>query len=135
MQWLINAIKEWVLEQGYLTAGYVDRGDPATQDYAAGDLTKDGAWHDLDLSAIVPAGAKAVLFSARLRNTGTTKWLQLRKNGNANSWNVAIALTQVAVLYYDADLVVPVDTDRKINYATSSTGWIDIRLTVKGWWF
>ena len=54
MQWLIDIIKEWIIAQGYLTKGYVKRDDPVNADFAMGDFTKDGTWHDLDLSSIVP---------------------------------------------------------------------------------
>lgn len=146
MQWLIDIIKEWVIAQayatvawvqaqGYLTAGFVDRGDPAAFDFDKTDLITDGTWHDLDLSTIVPAGAKAILASILINDELIERSLMFRKKGNVNIFNRSLIYTQVSNIYNSLDLVIPVDADRKIQYRGEAIVWVAIYVTVKGWWF
>lgn len=156
MQWLIDLIKEWVIAQAYATVAYVDywiaktiewvedqnylqtsfvdRGDPAAWDFIIGNFTADGAWHDLNLSSIVPAGAKSVLFLVYIRNDAVNKDFYLRRKGNANAYNMVMQRTEVANLVRVADGVCPCDENRVIQYYLTAVGWTRIRLTVKGWW-
>jgi len=60
--------------------GFEDRGDPAVYDYDKNDLTKDGAWHDLDLSGIVPENAKAVFIIGHVQGNGIDWTIMFRKN-------------------------------------------------------
>ncbi|GAH84380.1 unnamed protein product, partial [marine sediment metagenome] len=98
----------------YLLTSFVDRGDPAAVDWVTGDFTRDGAWHDLDLSAIVPAGAKAVVFQGFFKSSVVEEIFQLRKKGNANAVNVSQLRSQVAAVLISGDLTCPCDTDRFI---------------------
>lgn len=147
MSWefVIDTIKEWVLSlgyatqawvraQGYLTTGFVDRGDPASNDFAGADFTKDNNWHNLDLSGIVPAGAKAVLVRALCTSTSINRSFLLRKDGNANSINWVQYRCTVANVPYTADAVCPISTARKLEYRVTHTDLYTIYLTVKGWW-
>lgn len=134
MQWLIDIIQEWVQAQGYLTTGFVDRGDPLSHDYALGDFTKDGAWHDLNLSSIIPENAKGVaLHVIGLANT-TNASITLRKNGNTNDVNVSRLITVVAHEFHTADMIVALDTNRIIEYRITPVVWLALSATVKGWW-
>jgi len=155
-QWIIDIIQEWVLSlsyatvawvqaqgyateawvqsQGYLTAGYVDRGPLSGFDWELGDFTRDGAWHDHDLSAVVPAGAKAVLFQCFVRAPGVNMLFTMKKKGMGPAWYSARATTMVANLSTVEDLICACDTDRKIEYNATALTWTLIRLTVKGWW-
>jgi len=135
IEWLIDIIKEWVGAQGFLQTGFVDRGDPAAYDFTSTAFTKDSAWHELDLSGIIPTNVKAVAVSIVVSNTTAGKLFRLRTNGNANTMNNAIINTQVALLFYGSDLIVAPDANRKIEYFATSAGWLTINFTVKGWWF
>lgn len=118
-------------------SGFQDRGDPAVIDYAVGDLTTDATWHDLDLGTDVgvPVGAKAVLLRCTIRHaTGAGNIVQFRKNGNSNVINTSNVRMQVANTLLDMDVVVPCDSDRKIEYLASNTTFATIDITVKGWW-
>lgn len=114
---------------------FTDRGDPAAADWTKDTLTADGAFHDLDLSSIVPAGAKAVLISITVKDDAAGSRVLLRKNGNSNSWNVGVATTQVANLRHFEDVVIPCDTNRVIEYELTNTVWTEIYFLIKGWWF
>lgn len=134
MQWLIDIVKAWIEAQGYLTTSFVDRGDPAGPDFGTGDIIADDTWRELDLSGIVPANTKAILFLCRVKNIDTGVWLYFRKAGNSNEENTSRAVTQVSNVWRYIDRVCPISDDRKIEYKSSVTTWLFVRITVKGWW-
>lgn len=103
---------------------YVDRGDPAEVDFTQADLTLDDAWHELDLSAIVPAAGANHLVHLKALATIT---IAFREVGNINTINVTPEATGM-----HADSWVMLDANRKIEYMTSA-GMIGT-LTVRGWW-
>lgn len=112
---------------------YIDRGDPASVDKAVGDFTTDETWNDLDLSAIVPAGAIAILFNIQVKDDAADSSMLFRENGNSNAYNVASVRTQVANVISDADLIVSCDAGRVIEYYGSNLAFVSIDLTVRGW--
>lgn len=116
---------------------YVDRGDPSAVDFSIGDFTKDGVYHDLDLSSIVPAEAagKRVHVTVALRKSvdGGSSFA-LRENGNSNSINFAGADCNDANKTTYHDLWVICDSNRIIEYvATNIATWTTMNLTVRGW--
>jgi len=113
---------------------YVDRGDPAAVDYEKEDLTIDGAWHELDLSAIVPAGAKAVLFASRCEGNAVNWKICIRKKGNTNTVNQACLETIRANVTRYRTGTVAVDVNRKVEYNADNQAWTTLSLTVRGWW-
>lgn len=135
MQWLIDIIKEWVIAQGYLTDGFVNRGDPAVVDYVTGDLIKDNAWHDLDLSAIVPENVKGVALYVSILELHIGTSVRFRKKGNTNPANVSRIYNQVAFEPNATDMTVPCDENRKIQYFASNVDFVILNITVKGWWY
>jgi len=112
---------------------YVDRGDPAGWDFRVGDFTTDQVWRDLDLSGIVPAGARAVNCSLSIQDNLTAKSVILRKNGNTSAYNTLTARTQVSNIINDQVGVVACDQNRKVEYWASLTTWTSIDLIVLGW--
>lgn len=120
----------------YIAGGgmqYVDRGDPATVDFSVGDFITDESWHDLDLSAIVPAGAPTVFMALEVEDGQAENYIKFRKKGNTNSENVQEIRTQVAGIRNTMTGLVSLDTDRKLEYMTTATTWTRINLTVRGW--
>jgi len=76
------------------SGGFVDRGDPAADDYTQATLTSDGTYYDLDLSAIVPAGASRFTIVRREMNTAHGLDLQLPvKSRQSLSMRAAIVLS------------------------------------------
>jgi hypothetical protein len=111
---------------------FVDRGDAAAWDWQAANLTMDGTWHDLDLSAIVPTGTKAVIIIAWIRDNTVGNVIYFRKKGNANNYNASGITCQVANIYNFNGCIVAVDTTKKIQYLASA-GTDVIRLLISGW--
>lgn len=137
MQWLIDIVKEWIQAQGYLLTSYVDRGDPDAYDFTVVTFSQVPIWHDLDLSAIVPAGAKSVLFTLQMNADAVGKYFYLRKKGQVEGKNVSLTYTQVADIPTAADIICAVDEDRKVQYLISPENDYEysvMNLTVKGWW-
>lgn len=114
--------------------GFYDRGDPAVYDYVKGDLTIDGAWHDMDLSAIAPAGAKAVLICGEVEGAGTDWEIRFRKNGNTNEINSCDMETIRANVERHRSMIVACDTNRVIEYKVDNQAWTTINLVIRGWW-
>ncbi len=110
----------------------IDRGDPATVDYAVASFTFDATWRDLDLSAIVPANAKFVNLRVQIQDGAAGSYFQLRKNGNVNSANIFTLRTQVATIYNDAGTFIACDANRVIEYR-GGAGIDVLNLTVAGW--
>lgn len=114
---------------------FVDRGDPLNVDMAVGDFTKDSAWHELDLSAIVPEHAHGILFTVVTSLNVTNRTITFRRDGNVNVRNTSSLRIQVANIRLHADLTCPISEDRKIEYQIIAAAWTILNFTVKGWWF
>jgi len=134
MQWIINIMTAWAKAQGYLTAGFVDRGDPAAADFITGDFVIDTAWHEFDLSTIVPEHAKAITFYLYWSSDSIGRYAKFRKHGNVNDKAIAAVTTSSAWVPIIGDLTVAVDTNRKIDYYFTAGVAQTISMTVKGWW-
>lgn len=117
-----------------LVGGFTDRGDPAAYDFTVGDFTTDATWRTLDLSSIVPAGAKAVSMHIKLKDELLSSAMNFRKNGNAEEYNTSTLRIQSTNVTNDLDLVVACDVNRIIEYYGSDLTFTTINLTIKGWW-
>lgn len=114
-------------------SGYVDRGDATAWDVELGDLTTDGTWRDLDLSSIVPEGARAICFRILINDDATNSRFAIRENGNSNVYNSLYTRTQVANLNNDIDGMISCDSNRVVEYWATNTTWTTISVLVKGW--
>ncbi len=112
---------------------YIDRGDPAGYDYTLANFTRDGAWHDLDLSAIVPAGAIAVKLIFRIVATNNNNVISLREKGNSNVYNKDSCYTIVANETWFFSPFVFCNSNRVIQYLTTATNWTSIDVVICGW--
>lgn len=115
---------------------FVDRGDPAAADYSMSDLTTDGNWNALDLSALISASnAKAVLLRVQVQDDAADSSVSFKTNGNSNDYNISQTICTAANKVEAQDKIVPLDSGRVIQYKTTATAFTDITLVVKGWWF
>jgi hypothetical protein len=111
--------------------GFVDRGDPAASDYTA---LSPGNWIALDLSGIVPAGAKSVVLRVGIGYTEAGKKIMFRKKGNVNAINISEITTQVANGSITQDVIVACDDNRMIEYKLDIGTIIAEWVIIKGWW-
>ncbi len=112
---------------------FVDRGDPSGVDFTQASLTMDGTDYPLDLSAIVPDGAKSVLMRVNMTDNSVGSLISFSKNGNANFRNNDVLRTSVANIIEDDTVIVACDSDRKIQYSATA-GLTGVQITVGGWW-
>ena len=112
---------------------FVHRGDPVSVDFTTGNFVKDDAWHDLDLSSIIPLGTKLVFFRITCECVNAARNVLFRKNGDSNFANIVQILTQISNLNISADICVSPDATRKIEYLVNPDTWDVIDLVVKGW--
>ena len=122
-----------VTSSGTVNNAYVDRGDPAAYDVAVGALTTDGTYRDLDLSAIVPAGAVAIHLCGNIQDDTAGSNVAFRENGNSNAFNILAQATQVVNVTVYFDGIVKCDANRVIEYLATNTAWTAINITVRGW--
>jgi len=113
---------------------YVDRGDPASYDFAKTDLTIDGAWHDLDLSAIVPKTARAVLLVGHVEGNAVDWEIEFKKYGQTNDINHGGMETLRANVERCRIMIVAMDNNQKVQYKVDNQNWTTLDLAVRGWW-
>ena len=117
---------------------FTDRGDPASYDFAVGDLTTDGTWKTagsgLDLSGIVDAGATAVLLRVHVIDDALGSTIEFRKSGSSNAINISMVEPPVVNVSLYADLIVPLASDRIVEYKGANVTFTTINIAVKGWW-
>lgn len=130
MQWLIDIILALIDE----TDIYINRGDFSDADFVTGDFTRDGAWHDLDLSAIVPANVTAVSIRTTISSTAIAKSFLIRTAGNVNTGNIFISTTQVANIFRPAMGTVYPSSSRHIEYLFTDATVNNVFMAINGWW-
>ena len=113
---------------------FVDRGDPAAYDFAKEDLTIDGAWHELDLSAIVPDVARAVFIIGHVEGNAVDWKIRFRKKGNTNDINHGGMETLRANVTRHRSSIVAIGSDQIIEYKADNQAWTTLSLAVRGWW-
>ena len=113
---------------------FYGRGDIAAVDFSLSSLTTDGAYHNLDLSLIIPNGTVAVLLRVALVDDAAGSYILFRKKGDANVHRVMVVRSQVANIWTDADGIMPIGESKKLQYQTSNLTFSDMLIVVKGWW-
>jgi len=122
--------------QPYQVGRFVPRNsDAAAYDFTLANFTIDTAWHDLDLSAIVPAGAIAVLVQWGMRNSDADAPTALRRNGMVNVIEIVHGRSIAANIYSPYSMIVPCDANRVIEYRITNVGtWGYLSMIILGWW-
>lgn len=112
---------------------FVDRGNFSGTDFYQGDFTRDETWYDLDLSDIIPAGAKAVLVCIKMGASATGAQVKFRTKGYADEGNmVHIIVAEANVNEYNEVWIIP-DSDGIISYAIWPTSGLYLNLFIRGW--
>lgn len=127
-------VTEGTAKVGFIQNNFVDRGDAAADDYELADLTEDGSFNDLDLSAIVPPSAVLILLKVGYQTNTLSKAAQFRKAGNSNAYNISQIIPVVVDVITYQDIEVPCDASQVIEYSLASTETTETNITVKGWW-
>jgi hypothetical protein len=112
-----------IIDRGAGIAGYPD--------FNQNSFLQDGSWHDLDLSAIVPANAKLAIVSVTIINATAGKTISFRSK-NGTNYNYCSLVAQVAVQRIGNQFIIPL-SGGKIQFNADMTVWAEINLTVMGW--
>ena len=134
MLWLIELVAEKVIAEIGIPPVYITRGDPDAWDYNIGDFRIEQTWRELNLSGLVPAGAKAVHVRVGLKNNIINETFSLKKFGQTNSYVGVTGRPLIGTLLYEYDWIVAISEDRKLEYRITDNGtWTQINFCVKGW--
>lgn len=134
MQWLIDiaieAIRNWLADNPC----FVDRGDAADEDWLMPPLLADSAWHELDISGVVPLTATCVAFSLITVNANIGEHIAMRTLGNVITNNESFMNSMVAFMVQGDFFLCHPSEDGKVEYWIDAGGWAYVGLTVRGWW-
>lgn len=108
-------------------------GELADYHFKLADFTRDGNWHELDLSSIVPTGTKVVLLYISVGDNVAGSYLYLRKKGQTNIYNLSQYVTQVADKAYGHFDLLFCSSDYKLEYLAGNGDFTAINMVVKGW--
>ena len=117
-------------------AGYkwIDRGEVAVYDKAIGDITADGTYRELDLSAIVPKNAKRISIHFEVKTPAQCKYAgTFDEYGKTVHKTFRCGSTFVADTDTAWDFELAVSSNGKILYAAAPTCTV-WNLCVGGWW-
>lgn len=103
-------------------------------DFDETHFTLNSNWHNdgLDLSGIVPAGAKAVLLEIVIQSSIGTPALQLRRDAVSGTYSFAVPV-QVTDIANTKQLIIPIDADLKLDYMGSDEITL-LTVAVVGWY-
>ena len=126
----------------YVGSTFVPLTSPLTSTAWDGDAFSTTAKTLIDLSAVfgVPAGVRAVLVNASIRDSGSASALCNIVLGPTNTANIGITLRAGGVAsndYYISDtMIVPCDSNGDIYYQITATGTstMDVILQIHGYW-
>lgn len=113
----------------------VDRGYVSTWDFDKDDFTTDGTWRWLDISSLVPSGAKRVDILVIIKGDAVGKALEFSEFAQAG-FNVDYVRTQEANQYNQESMTInlPSNDSRIIAYYGHDFSFDAIYVIVKGWW-
>jgi len=106
----------------------------ATPDFTLANFTTDGTWKidGLDLSAIVPANAKAVVLKIEVDDDAAGSVFSVRKNATHLENTIDATVHRKDTPNKKVELVA-IDSDRKLDYMGSNTTFTNINVSVLGW--
>ena len=112
---------------------FVDRGDPSALDFNMTNLTTDGSYYDLDLSAIIPKNTKLVMLRVETQTMEYYPTISVRKNGNIETINIDSLHVKTLMEDYHKTFWVAPDADGVIEYNASGATYSYLNISVGGW--
>jgi len=111
----------------------VYRGTVPKPDFEAGDITIDGAYHDLDLSGIIPAGSFAALISTNVKcNAVGDTMVLIHPDDSANERSTFKTQVNVLNKYSSGYGIVFCNTSYIIKYKVTA-GVTVLQIHICGW--
>lgn len=113
---------------------FVERNDAGAYDFGVADFTKDGAWHTLDTSGIILAGAVLVLLKFYLINNTIGVPIYLNKYEAGTDIFSAGIVNFTGANLHGEEVLVPVGASRKLKYQIPNVGtFTNIDVSIRGW--
>lgn len=112
----------------------IERSGTASYDFDVSDFTADAAWHDLDLSGILPVGTYAFLVAIVTQCDAAGERFVLIKKGNSAYENKFQTRSQIANVKNDGYGIVFCDSNRKCEYLLDVATWALLNIVIIGWW-
>lgn len=112
--------------------GFVDRGDLAVIDWDEGSFTRDGAFHDFDMSSKIPAGATWGYIEIAAQCTSSIGTVIFKKQGWTGTHNVFVCQPVVTGRYYYSFGWLQLTPARLVQYLIQPNV-TNIIVNVKGW--
>lgn len=134
MQWLIDIVAQRVIDTIGIPPTYIWRGQRAFADWTIAFFDTDATWYEWDMSAIVPAGATAVLLRVVMSADVADALFELKNFDMASVFFVDCLRTQVANQVFTYLLPMSINADRKLKYWAENVNWTTISVAVEGWW-
>ncbi len=119
--------------QGGIGMKYVDRGDVAAYDFELAGLVMDGAGHDMDLSGILPIGARLASMRIFMTVVGAGEYFYLVEKGNVNAINLLRCVGPAAGGSIEMSGIVKTDASRFLTYVGNVQGAGALGVVVRGW--
>lgn len=120
---------------GALGGIFVSRGDFVNWDFTNATLSTNGSTNSLDLSGIVPVGAKQVLLGIEINDDAVGNRIIFAGTGQlATTRNRFAVRTQVSGVSVENQGVIRLDSNRKIEYTATSTSFTTLNVGVMGWY-
>jgi len=115
-------------------ASYVPR-RVVNPDFVVSNFVWDGAVHidGLDLSGILPVGTKGVIISAYLFGGGVMASLELYPDSVVYPSTIGLSFVNSAYRFNTNHWILPVESDRLLDYETGVNTPSDLAITVIGW--
>lgn len=111
---------------------FVHRTNPATPDITQATLTFDQTWRSINLSAIVPALAKAVILSVRGKDATAGSAFRLRTVTDTEE-NGRMQIRMQSINYDELQQCIIALTPALTVGYWGSTGFDTVEITVVGW--
>ncbi len=106
--------------------------EPTSPDYTQATLTEDNAWHELDISGIVPANTTAIAVSLIVSDGSVGARGRLRSSSQSSIYQVLEIQVNVTNKTISNNGIVGV-SGQAIDYAFNVV-FTSISLTILGWW-
>jgi hypothetical protein len=114
--------------------GYVNRGSTNNYDFLKTDLTIDGLEHTIDMSGLIPAGAKAVQLAVVYDNNTVGQYFSLQTATGILEKNKIFFPVHVASQAHWLEDLLALPTDRILYYYASNAGtWGSLSIVIRGW--
>jgi len=130
-----NDSEDYIGGQVQVGDSFTSRGDASAYDLDQDTMSLDGAFHDWDLTSIVPVGTKVVVVKATITDGTVGRYVWLQQKGFTGNRNYALLAALVANKSMTGHFLLSVDSDdRLLEYVTPAAAIDVIGLIIIGWW-